>query len=117
MPSLARPTATTGIWTPCTATALFPGPRTNVTNGDKVIGTYQTVPTKRAGRYADGLWGGKLLKAQSYQRITTDRAAAMIGAHGSRLCILGGFVGHAQQCNARVRRYGGRNVAYGVAAE
>lgn len=96
--------------------ALFLGPRTNVANGDKVIGTNHTLPTKRAGRYTGGLWVGKFLKTHSYQRVTTDAAAAMIGEYGSRLCMLEGFVGHAEQCNIRVRRYGGRNVEYGTAA-
>jgi sulfopropanediol 3-dehydrogenase len=97
--------------------ALFLGARTNVANGDKVIGTNHTLPTKKAGRYTGGLWVGKFLKTHSYQRITTDAAAAMIGEYGSRLCMLEGFVGHAEQCNVRVRRYGGRNVPYGAAAE
>ncbi|MBY6115346.1 histidinol dehydrogenase [Mameliella alba] len=97
--------------------ALFLGPRTNVANGDKVIGTNHTLPTKKAGRYTGGLWVGKFLKTHSYQRVTTDEAAAMIGEYGSRLCMLEGFVGHAEQCNIRVRRYGGKNVPYGAAAE
>jgi len=97
--------------------ALFLGPRTNVANGDKVIGTNHTLPTKKAARYTGGLWVGKYLKTHSYQRVTTDSAAAEIGAYGSRLCLLEGFVGHAEQCNLRVRRYGRRNVGYGAAAE
>lgn len=97
--------------------ALFLGPRTNVSNGDKVIGTNHTLPTKKAGRYTGGLWVGKFLKTHSYQKILTDEAAAMIGAYGSRLCMLEGFVGHAEQCNVRVRRYGGQTVPYGAAAE
>jgi len=97
--------------------ALFLGPRTNVANGDKVIGTNHTLPTKKAGRYTGGLWVGKYLKTHSYQRITTDEAAAKIGAYGSRLCLLEGFVGHAEQCNLRVRRYGGQNIPYGEAAK
>ena len=97
--------------------ALFLGPRTNVANGDKVIGTNHTLPTKKAGRYTGGLWVGKYLKTHSYQKVLTDEAAAMIGEYGSRLCMLEGFVGHAEQCNLRVRRYGGRNVPYGEAAE
>ncbi|WP_417811850.1 histidinol dehydrogenase [Thalassospira alkalitolerans] len=96
--------------------ALFLGPRTNVANGDKVIGTNHTLPTKKAGRYTGGLWVGKFLKTHSYQRVATDEAAAMVGAYGSRLCMLEGFVGHAEQCNVRVRRYGGHNVPYGTAA-
>ena len=97
--------------------ALFLGPRTNVANGDKVIGTNHTLPTKKAGRYTGGLWVGKFLKTHSYQKVTTDEAAAEIGAYGSRLCMLEGFVGHAEQCNVRVRRYGGKNVPFGAAAE
>jgi len=97
--------------------ALFLGPRTNVANGDKVIGTNHTLPTKKAGRYTGGLWVGKYLKTHSYQKIITDEAAALIGEYGSRLCMLEGFVGHAEQCNVRVRRYGGKNIAYGTAAE
>ena len=97
--------------------ALFLGPRTNVANGDKVIGTNHTLPTKKAGRYTGGLWVGKFLKTHTYQRVLTDEAAAEIGAYCSRLCMLEGFVGHAEQANVRVRRYGGGNVAYGAAAE
>jgi sulfopropanediol 3-dehydrogenase len=97
--------------------ALFLGPRTNVANGDKVIGTNHTLPTRRAGRYTGGLWVGKFLKTHSYQRIDTDAAAARIGAYGSRLCMLEGFVGHAEQCNIRVRRYGKQNVPFGAPAE
>ncbi len=96
--------------------ALFLGPRTNVANGDKVIGTNHTLPTKRAGRYTGGLWVGKFLKTHSYQRVLTDEAATLVGEYGSRLCMLEGFVGHAEQCNVRVRRYGGVNVPYGEAA-
>ncbi len=97
--------------------ALFLGPRTNVANGDKVIGTNHTLPTKKAGRYTGGLWVGKFLKTHSYQRVTSDEAAAEIGAYCSRLCMLEGFVGHAEQANIRVRRYGGKNVPYGEAAQ
>ena len=97
--------------------ALFLGPRTNVAYGDKVIGTNHTLPTGKAGRYTGGLWVGKFIKTHSYQRVTTDEASATIGSYCSRLCILEGFVGHAEQANLRVRRYGGRNVPYGTAVE
>jgi sulfopropanediol 3-dehydrogenase len=96
--------------------ALFLGARTNVANGDKVIGTNHTLPTKKAGRYTGGLWVGKFLKTHSYQKVLTDEAATLIGEYGSRLCMLEGFVGHAEQCNVRVRRYGGLNIPYGEAA-
>ena len=97
--------------------ALFLGPRTNVAYGDKVIGTNHTLPTKKAARYTGGLWVGKFMKTVTYQRITTDEASAMIGEYCSRLSMLEGFAGHAEQANVRVRRYGGRNVPYATAAE
>jgi sulfopropanediol 3-dehydrogenase len=97
--------------------ALFLGPRTNVSYGDKVIGTNHTLPTLGAARYTGGLWVGKFLKTVTYQRVLTDEASAMIGAYCSRLCMLEGFVGHAEQANIRLRRYGGRNVPYGTAAD
>ena len=97
--------------------ALFLGPRTNVSNGDKVIGTNHTLPTKKAGRYTGGLWVGKYLKTHSYQKITTNEAAVKIGRYCSRLCMLESFVGHAEQANIRLRRYGGEDVPYGKAAQ
>ena len=86
--------------------ALFLGPRTNVSFGDKVIGTNHTLPTMRAARYTGGLWVGKFIKTCTYQRITNDEASAMIGSYGSRLCELEGFAGHKEQADLRVRRYG-----------
>jgi sulfopropanediol 3-dehydrogenase len=97
--------------------SLFLGPRTNVAYGDKVIGTNHTLPTKKAARYTGGLWVGKFMKTCTYQKVLTDEASAMIGEYCSRLCILEGFSGHAEQANIRVRRYGGRNVPYAQAAE
>jgi sulfopropanediol 3-dehydrogenase len=97
--------------------SLFLGPRTNVAYGDKVIGTNHTLPTKKAARYTGGLWVGKFLKTCTYQKVLTDEASALIGEYCSRLCILEGFLGHAEQANVRVRRYGGRNVGYAQAAE
>jgi sulfopropanediol 3-dehydrogenase len=93
--------------------SLFLGPRTNVAYGDKVIGTNHTLPTRRAARYTGGLWVGKFLKTCTYQRVLTDEASALVGGYCSRLCALEGFVGHAEQANIRVRRYGGRDVPYG----
>jgi sulfopropanediol 3-dehydrogenase len=97
--------------------SLFLGSRTNVAYGDKVIGTNHTLPTKKAARYTGGLWVGKFLKTCTYQKVLTDQASSKIGEVCSRLCILEGFSAHAEQANVRVRRYGGRNVAYAQAAE
>jgi sulfopropanediol 3-dehydrogenase len=97
--------------------SLFLGPRTNVAYGDKVIGTNHTLPTKKAARYTGGLWVGKFLKTCTYQKVLTDEASDLIGRYCSRLCILEGFSGHAEQANIRLRRYGHRNVGYAQAAE
>jgi sulfopropanediol 3-dehydrogenase len=97
--------------------ALFLGPRTNVAYGDKVIGTNHTLPTMKAAKYTGGLWVGKFLKTCTYQRVLSDAASAQIGEYCSRLCMLEGFAGHAEQANIRVRRYGGKNVAYATAAD
>jgi sulfopropanediol 3-dehydrogenase len=92
--------------------ALFLGPRTNVSFGDKVIGTNHTLPTNRNARYTGGLWVGKFLKTCTYQRVTSDAASAEIGAVCSRLCHMENFAGHGEQANLRVRRYGGRDVPW-----
>ena len=92
--------------------ALFLGARTNVSYGDKVIGTNHTLPTKKAARYTGGLWVGKFIKTCTYQRVLTDEASTLIGEYCSRLCALEGFAGHGEQANIRVRRYGGRDVPY-----
>ena len=72
---------------------------------------------KKAARYTGGLWVGKFQKTVTYQRVLTDEASTMIGEYCSRLCMLEGFAGHAEQANTRVRRYGGRNIPYASAAE
>jgi sulfopropanediol 3-dehydrogenase len=97
--------------------ALFLGPRTNVAYGDKVIGTNHTLPTGKAAHYTGGLWVGKFIKTCTYQKVLTDQASAMIGEYCSRLSVLEGFYGHAEQANLRVRRYGGRDVPYAAAAD
>ncbi|MBO74911.1 MAG: histidinol dehydrogenase [Flavobacteriales bacterium] len=88
--------------------ALFLGPETNVSYGDKVIGTNHTLPTKTAGRYTGGLWVGKFIKTHTYQKITQE-ASVEIGKYCSRLCALEGFAGHKEQADIRLRRYAGIN--------
>jgi len=97
--------------------SLFLGPRTNVAYGDKIIGTNHTLPTKKNARFTGGLWVGKFIKTCTYQKVLTDEASAKIGEVCSRLCVLEGFLAHAEQANVRVRRYGGRNVPYAQAVE
>jgi len=90
---------------------MFLGPRTNVSYGDKVIGTNHTLPTRKAARYTGGLWVGKFIKTCTYQRILTDAASVRVGEVCSRLCALEGFAGHKEQADIRVRRFGGGNFA------
>ena len=87
--------------------ALFLGPETNVSYGDKVIGTNHTLPTKKAARYTGGLWVGKFIKTCTYQRVSPE-ASVVIGEYCSRLCAVEGFAGHKEQADIRVRRYGGK---------
>jgi sulfopropanediol 3-dehydrogenase len=88
--------------------AMFLGPETNVSYGDKVIGTNHTLPTNKGARYTGGLWVGKFLKTCTYQKVTPE-ASVMVGEYCSRLCELEGFMGHKEQADIRVRRYGNRS--------
>ncbi|MEK8029055.1 MAG: histidinol dehydrogenase [Pseudomonadota bacterium] len=83
---------------------LFLGHRTNVSYGDKVIGTNHTLPTQGAGRYTGGLWVGKFIKTHTYQRVLTDEASVMVGEYCSRLCGYEHMSGHKEQADIRVRR-------------
>jgi sulfopropanediol 3-dehydrogenase len=94
--------------------SMFLGPETNVSYGDKVIGTNHTLPTKGAARYTGGLWVGKFLKTVTYQECTPE-ASVVIGDYCSRLCAIEKFWGHKEQADLRLRRYGGRNVGLGTA--
>ena len=94
--------------------ALFLGPETNVSYGDKVIGTNHTLPTLGAARYTGGLWVGKFLKTCTYQEITPE-ASVQVGEYCSRLCAIERFWGHKEQADLRLRRYGGQNVGLGAA--
>ena len=93
--------------------ALFLGPETNVSYGDKVIGTNHTLPTLGAARYSGGLWVGKFLKTCTYQEITREASVA-VGEYCSRLCAIERFWGHKEQADLRLRRYGGQNVGLGA---
>jgi len=96
--------------------ALFLGPETNVSYGDKVIGTNHTLPTLGAARYTGGLWVGKFLKTCTYQEITKEASVA-VGEYCSRLCAIERFWGHKEQADLRLRRYGNQNVGLGAKRE
>ncbi|MCZ6586319.1 MAG: histidinol dehydrogenase [Alphaproteobacteria bacterium] len=93
--------------------AMFLGPETNVSYGDKVIGTNHTLPTKGAARYTGGLWVGKFMKTCTFQQVT-EEASVLVGDYCSRLCEIERFWGHKEQADLRLRRYGGRNVGIGA---
>lgn len=93
--------------------ALFLGPMTNVSYGDKVIGTNHTLPTQSAARYTGGLWVGKFIKTVTYQRVTSPESSTIIGEYCSRLCAIERFWGHKEQADIRVRRYAGVRSAQG----
>ncbi len=93
--------------------SMFLGPETNVSYGDKVIGTNHTLPTMGAARYTGGLWVGKFLKTVTYQECT-EAASVEIGDYCSRLCAIEKFWGHKEQADLRLRRYGGRNIGLGA---
>ena len=93
--------------------SMFLGPETNVSYGDKVIGTNHTLPTMGAARYTGGLWVGKFLKTVTYQSCT-EEASVAIGDYCSRLCAIEKFWGHKEQADLRLRRYGGRNIGLGA---
>jgi sulfopropanediol 3-dehydrogenase len=87
--------------------ALFLGPETNVSYGDKCIGTNHTLPTRKAARYTGGLWVGKFIKTCTFQKVT-EQASVVVGEYCSRLCAAEGFAGHKEQADIRVRRYGNK---------
>ena len=84
--------------------SMFLGPETNVSYGDKVIGTNHTLPTKGAARYTGGLWVGKFLKTVTYQECS-EEASVMIADYCSRLCAIEKFWGHKEQADLRLRRF------------
>jgi sulfopropanediol 3-dehydrogenase len=86
--------------------AQFLGEKTNVSYGDKCIGTNHTLPTLKAARYTGGLWVGKFIKTCTYQKVLTEEASVHVGEYCSRLCALEGFAGHKEQADIRLRRYG-----------
>jgi len=85
--------------------ALFLGAETNVSYGDKCIGTNHTLPTRKAARYTGGLWVGKFIKTCTFQKVT-EQASVVVGEYCSRLCAIEGFAGHKEQADIRLRRYG-----------
>ena len=83
--------------------ALFLGPRTNVSYGDKVIGTNHTLPTGKAARYTGGLWVGKFLKTCTYQQLTAEGTRHVAPATAA-ISTAERFAGHALTATMRLER-------------
>ncbi|MGB8065102.1 MAG: histidinol dehydrogenase [Candidatus Sulfotelmatobacter sp.] len=66
------------------------------TKGHRQIPRANRLATRKAARYTGGLWVGKFLKTCTYQKVLTDEASAMLGEYCSRLCVLEGFLAHAE---------------------
>jgi sulfopropanediol 3-dehydrogenase len=82
--------------------ALFLGPLTTVSYGDKVIGTNHVLPTRGASRYTGGLWVGKYLKTVTYQEITDEASSSLLGEICGRASRVESFEGHARSGDIRV---------------
>ncbi|WP_037357359.1 histidinol dehydrogenase [Amycolatopsis orientalis] len=81
--------------------ALFLGPGTCVSYGDKVIGTNHVLPTRGAARYTGGLWVGKYLKTVTYQEVTSSESSVLLGEVCGRAARVELFEGHARSGDVR----------------
>ncbi|MFJ8814755.1 histidinol dehydrogenase [Amycolatopsis thermoflava] len=81
--------------------ALFLGPGTCVSFGDKVIGTNHVLPTRGAARYTGGLWVGKYLKTVTYQEVTSGESSERLGEVCGRAARVELFEGHARSGDLR----------------
>ncbi|KAH6876528.1 histidinol dehydrogenase [Thelonectria olida] len=85
--------------------ALFLGPMTCVSYGDKCIGTNHVLPTRGAGRYTGGLWVGKFLRTVTYQEVTNAEESGKLGRLCGRAARVELFEGHARSGDLRAHEY------------
>ncbi|KAI8648605.1 Histidinol dehydrogenase [Fusarium keratoplasticum] len=85
--------------------ALFLGPMTCVSFGDKCIGTNHVLPTKHAARYTGGLWVGKFLRTVTYQEVTSAEESGKLGRLCGRAARVELFEGHARSGDIRASLY------------
>ncbi|MYW93507.1 histidinol dehydrogenase [Amycolatopsis rubida] len=85
--------------------ALFLGPGTCVSYGDKVIGTNHVLPTRGAARYTGGLWVGKYLKTVTYQEVTSSESSVRLGEVCGRAARVELFEGHARSGDVRAAEF------------
>lgn len=92
--------------------ALFLGPGTCVSYGDKVIGTNHTLPTRKSARYTGGLWVGKFLKTVTYQEVRDPAASARLGELCGRASRVEFFEGHARSGDIRAAAVNGSDIPW-----
>ncbi|KAK3901574.1 histidinol dehydrogenase [Staphylotrichum tortipilum] len=85
--------------------ALFLGPMTCVSYGDKCIGTNHVLPTLGASRYTGGLWVGKYLRTVTYQEVRNTEQSGKLGQLCGRAARVELFEGHARSGDLRAHMY------------
>ncbi|KAH8688410.1 histidinol dehydrogenase [Ilyonectria robusta] len=85
--------------------ALFLGPMTCVSYGDKCIGTNHVLPTRGASRYTGGLWVGKFLRTVTYQEVRNGEESGKLGHLCGRAARVEQFEGHARSGDLRANMY------------
>lgn len=80
---------------------LFVGETTNVTFGDKAVGTNHTLPTALGARFTGGLWVGSFLKLLTFQRLTPD-ASRRLAVPAVAISRAEGLPGHAISAGLRL---------------
>ena len=81
--------------------SLFLGRHSTVAFSDKSIGTNHVLPTRRAARYTGGLWVGKFLKTQTYQRVTAE-GSELVAPSTSAIADAELMFGHALTARLRL---------------
>jgi len=80
---------------------VFVGETTNVTFGDKAVGTNHTLPTALGARFTGGLWVGSFLKMLTFQRLTSE-ASRRLAVPAVAISRAEGLPGHAISAEMRL---------------
>ena len=80
--------------------SVFVDDTTNVTFGDKVVGTNHTLPTGLASRYTGGLWVGSFLKVLTRQQLSAP-ASRRLAQPAVAISEAEGLAGHALSAGLR----------------
>ena len=80
---------------------VFVGETTNVTFGDKAVGTNHTLPTALGARFTGGLWVGSYLKMLTFQRLSPE-ASRRLAVPAVAISRAEGLPGHAISAELRL---------------